>query len=632
MENDVTDLMIPPTSSEDERKHLIKDAGAIRCLLLDTVMQGRKRESQSRFLQMPAEILADITDLLAEDKPTLASLALVNSDCRYLARSSQFAEIHFDYSIQAQQLLRHLALEIQHEADVTTRTFPIGVCIRKFTFASLPKHVIRCHQQLYNSEFDSWERPYYSDEQREALQQEAREYYGALRDTAASVIAHAMPNLEILNWEDLFLVDDKFFTDISRCSAHHVKIRKVIINKPWPMEPPLTPALWPLRSLDLTVGLSRGFDTSQHELEVAQESTSAGQLDNPISIFFETLFKRCAATLESLSWQEMNVWSDDKTSLSPDLPSFPRLRYLRLGYDLLSPPASSLLLSSALTHLELPPNLEELGKSLAICEPLRNLQSLIISALPTRRQTCMHVAEFIRQHKHVHKLCVEGYDTSYLNSLIIPVLAEGGFDNLRCISLAWGGDDLTYLDQPYKACIPETSLKTLGTIISLERLSLRIGRYHGLDYQWFIDHKELRQSLWPLSRLKMLALVHDTYAIPLMIPRPIELERHHTYYNARIVGSSEGADARARPNLDMGQCIDDCDNDKIWERAHRNRMLSEAEAYAAFFPVLEWIYCGQRPMGFQGGLESHLSHKEAIPLTQHRDLDGTILDKTFGMR
>lgn len=56
-----------------------------RPLLLDSVMEGKPCISGSRLLGIPAEILAIIVDFIADDKPTLAALALVNSDCRQLA-------------------------------------------------------------------------------------------------------------------------------------------------------------------------------------------------------------------------------------------------------------------------------------------------------------------------------------------------------------------------------------------------------------------------------------------------------------------------------------------------------------------------------------------------------------------
>ncbi|RFU73470.1 hypothetical protein TARUN_8778 [Trichoderma arundinaceum] len=221
-------------------------------------MQGRKRESRCRLFQMPAEILADIVDLLADDKSALASLALVNSDCRYLARSCQFAEIHFDYSNRSQQLLLHLAKEALPETDLTTRTFPIGMCVRRVTFASRPECVIACHEELHNSIF-SERASLYSQEQRDKLQREAKAHYIALRKISTLVITYAMPNLEVFTWEVPFSVDNNFLKELSRCPAQHIKLKRFKIDKPWLMEPPLTPALWPLRSLDLDVELAHGL-------------------------------------------------------------------------------------------------------------------------------------------------------------------------------------------------------------------------------------------------------------------------------------------------------------------------------------------------------------------------------------
>lgn len=81
----------------------------LRSLQLDTVMPRRQRQSLPKLLQLPVELLDRIIDLLEDDKKALASLALVDSVCRYLARACQFKEIHFDYSPQSHELLRHMA-------------------------------------------------------------------------------------------------------------------------------------------------------------------------------------------------------------------------------------------------------------------------------------------------------------------------------------------------------------------------------------------------------------------------------------------------------------------------------------------------------------------------------------------
>lgn len=53
-------------------------------------MKHRPRASRSSLLQLPAGILADLVELLKDDRKTLASLALVDSDCQQLACCCQF--------------------------------------------------------------------------------------------------------------------------------------------------------------------------------------------------------------------------------------------------------------------------------------------------------------------------------------------------------------------------------------------------------------------------------------------------------------------------------------------------------------------------------------------------------------
>lgn len=67
----------------------------------------------------------------------------------------------------------------------------------------------------------------------------------------------------------------------------------------------------------------------------------------------------------------------------------------------------------------------------------------MVSTLPSGSQARNRVADFVRQHKHVHKLLVRERDShlrdsSCLSRLIAPIQVEGGFNNLSCLSLAWG--------------------------------------------------------------------------------------------------------------------------------------------------------------------------------------------------
>lgn len=612
---------------------------ARRSLLLDAVMEGRQRASSSRLLQMPAEILADVVDFLTDDKPALASLALVNSDCRQLARCCQFAEIHFDYSPRAQQLLLGLA----KEALDSTQQLGIGICVRRITFASDPICVADIHKELHRSIFteaaDS-----YSEEQREKLRKAASDHYIQLRKFSVLAISSAMPNLEVLVWKDRFSLGRDFFHKVSRSSARLIKLGRVCIDDPWPMEPPLTPETWPLRSLHLDISLAHRPSVDATGSDTHGQDVQQTESINPMSAFFRTLFQLCAPTLESLNWPTMDFGSRGMISFGSSSISFPHLRHLRIGIVSLDASGFSSFLSSPLLHFELSPSiLTKHGSSLSTCGPLRALRSFVITTLPTEMEPCMHVAEFIAQHKHIEKLYmheqakVYGED-AHLDRCIIPVLANGSFSNLRSLSLAWGGGSMEETTKPHETYIPETALAAVGTIVSLEQLSLSSGIAYGWRHQWLVDHTKLRAYLRGLSRLKTLALVRDTYLIP-EFGHDVE-----EYYSLRLVRVRERTDAEARMELDIDEAtqtigtleIDEHDRDRdveveIWERAHRNRMLTHAEAYAAVLPGLEWILCGQRPIGLQRDPTNPTAPRTAVPLTGCRDECYTFLNKTFGL-
>ncbi|RTE69085.1 hypothetical protein BHE90_016540 [Fusarium euwallaceae] len=417
MDRDVSTLMMG-TFSGVGTDQFGRERDKRHSLLLDTVMEGRARASHSRLLQMPAEVLADIADLLSDDKSTLASLALVNSDCRQLARCCQFAEVHFDYSHQAQQFVVELARGALTEAQQPT----IAACIRRVVFASRPQYVAQHHRELYQSIWGEAAQSF-TREQRETFQKESAEYYVQLRKASILYI---------------------------------------------------------------------------HEYDDALEGTA------------------------------------------------------------------------------------------------------------------------------------------HLDRYIIPALRSQNFSSLRSLSLAWGGGSMDESTKPHDVHVPEAALITIGLLVSLEQLSLCAGIRIGWRHQWLVDHDQLRRHIGQLKRLKKLALVRDTYPIPLP---GIDSEQ---YYDLRFGGSQESIDAKARPELDMnentypdaqpeGEEHYEHDNYKVqvWERAHRNRMLVQAEKYAAVLLKLEWVFCGQRPMGFEPVLERSTAPRRAVPLTKTRDECYTFLQSTF---
>ncbi|RKK58062.1 hypothetical protein BFJ67_g3138 [Fusarium oxysporum f. sp. cepae] len=550
-----------------------RESNQRRSLLLDTVMQGRPRVSSCKLLQLPAEILADIVDLLSDDRASLESLALVNSDCQQLASCCHFAEVNFDYSLEAKQLASQL---VEDKSS-----------------------------QLSKPGFGA-----FAVEQRQVLSDEAREEYVVARAAAVEAIS-SLPNLETLSWRDQFSLDKSFFERITRCSAQHIDLNRPAIDDAWSLTPPLTPSTWPLRSLKLDVSMALD---KRNEIEKKGATRT-----HHMTSFFSTLFHLCSPTLESLTWTYIDLARDGgvPVSIGESVVSFPRLRYLRLQFVKLDSVAISSFLAAPLKSLDLDDRVLN-NPSTFDCKPLRDLEDFAVSHPPKKASACKRIAKFISQHTGLRRLYLHESSsaqggTAYLDDVILPTLSSLDFGNLRSLYLAWR-----------EVQIPEKSLRRIGRLVSLEQLSLSAGKPSGWQHQWLVDHDELRQHLRQLQGLTKLALVRDTCLVPVPYPGlPSE-----TYYKMRFAGSEEREDAEARPDLDMDQDTESDaqegegllgDMEETWERAHRNRMLDQAEKYAAVFPKLEWMFCGQGPMGFMKTPEGQCEFRRAVPLTQGRD-------------
>ncbi|KAI9898005.1 hypothetical protein N3K66_006365 [Trichothecium roseum] len=612
-------------------------------LHLDTVMQGRPRASSSRLLQMPAEVLANIVNFLIHDKQTLASLALVNSDCQELARSCQFAEVTYTYSFPTIELV--LSLFRKYILKLQRSTF--GPCIRKFTYAPRGFFIAGHHSDLSaclrEPMLDS-----YQGENREDLRTQANGTYVSIRTFLLRAVSTIMPNLETFVVVDRYPLDSNFFQEVTQSAVRHLKLYGVYIEEPWALTPPLTPPIWPLRSLYLDVSLPSTFSAEAAELGAGQE-----RIDHPMTTFFTTLFRLCGSSLEALTWDFRDSLPAENwrvLSLGDKPQSFPNLRHLRLlspHHNLDTLGVLSLLYTSNLRSLEFPSSLLEshaaLLPMLADSKPLRDLENLVLPHLPHNDKACMRTTEFIVQHRHVKKLYIADLDLSpntCLDRFIIPALATANFSNLSCLSLEWGGGRQ---EGRHEAHIPHDSLAVVGAITSLEKLRLGAGISTGWRHQWVVDHTKLRASIAGLERLKMLALTRDTYH---MSPD----DDASKYYSERLVGAQELVDAKSRPELDVGDelqalqvdtpstpengaenvAANQEDSEKIWERAHRNRMLGLAESYAAVLPELEWMLCGQRPMEIQH-LPGSPAVQRATPLTTKREQCKKFLLSVFGL-
>ncbi|KAI0376597.1 hypothetical protein F5Y04DRAFT_201264 [Hypomontagnella monticulosa] len=610
------------------RKYLGKDHTR-RALLLDRVLGTRRIASRSQLLQIPSNLLTDIVDMLADDKPALASLALVNSCCRQLARSSQFAEVCFDYSPQSQELLQKLLKEVDPQAVNGQEAPTIGACIRKFTLASEPNWLAYYNEELSDAVTAEEPEPFTATDFRPL--EIANEEYERVRDIILTTTTHAMPNLEVLAWNDSYAIDQETFRRIMRSPAQHVQFEEVHLSEIYSQNPVplqirnhvhLLP-IWPLRSLAI-----RSLMGSYRLWE-----------EEDVHAFHTALLRRCASTLESLVWHHVFGITDYKVQASAisfgDEPiAFPRLRSLSFQSATFTCSAFLSFLSSPLRHLTLPEacDLNELKQALDKCDTLYRLESIVIPNLSMFKNT-EHIVRFLERHSHIKELGVDEGDTGYLNPFLIPLLSHERFANLRSLSLRW-----VWRRDEGPLQTPEEAFSTIGTLTFLEQLTLAAGAE--TPFTWVADHDKLRTTLCGLKKLRKFAVFGDAYKIG---SRPGEAANITGFWNWCSVAPTESdKDAAAMPLIDAEVGDEDLDFvdksdgsiDPHWklntvvEKAHRNRMVSQAEKYAAVLPSLEWIYLGQRPMAIRED-PNEPGRRAAIPLTNRRDSYHTILKETF---
>ncbi|KAL7921315.1 hypothetical protein ACQKWADRAFT_327855 [Trichoderma austrokoningii] len=583
-------------------------------------------QSQFKLLQLPHDILDKTIDLLEDDKKSLAALALVNTDCLYLARARQFKEIHFDYSPQSHELLRHMATKYLDDKNKPKLSSLIGVCVRKVTFVPLRKFMAETHPELWD--VDDSPTSTQAQDTLDKLLIAIEKHYVNQRKLLLTAIASKMPNLKVLVWKDRIRLERDFIEAIACSSAEHVKLEIRKIGKSCSKESSLSPpAQWKLPSA-----------------------------------FINTLFRCCYSTLESLTWSHKALLKDGLgVTLDASNLAFQSLQLF------------SLFLRPSLTHLEMPTTSLDL--------------TLAVPKLPPTLEKCMPIAEFIKRHKFVQNLQLGEDETSHidgeedpLSSLLVSILADGGFDHLRRLWLSWNdgmpSENLKVFDDD----ILETSLATLSKIDSLEQLSLSCFLTR---CNWLVDHDKLRRQLQNLNRLKTLTLLGDTYYRSELSGQDVLPSQ---YYAKKYAIKSDLEEAEKRPHLDTAEDDeevptselpeDDADEEDLeleptegnddgeygftvshmdaelglqymyeeewglfafpltrmppWEKAHRNRMLAQAEAYAEALPALKVVYCGQWSMEFRPRQdEDGVVREEAFPIYQKRDEKGAHVSKIF---
>ena len=597
-----------------------------RPLLIDRIMEGQSYKSRSSVFHLPSELLSDIAYLLADDRESLASLALVNSDFLLLARSCQFAEVRFDCSAKSIEFLRRLTAEgpeRQSTGHYGGRGISIGAFIRRFTMDTSGREIFQQNKHLY----EVTTRPVSGDVYRKTIaeaKREANRRYEAYRHDVLQAIGKAMPNLECVTWLDKYAVSGDFFNLLFETHARHI-----ILGQTTCLEPPVLPPTWPLRSLSISTYVTEQFVSNSGPTEGDELPRRSLAPE-----FFISLFRKCAPTLESLTWRYSVPYNGTNLSFGHERIAFPRLQtaYLR-GLVSIDHTVLPSLLDAQLSHLALPEKLPpKLSEALADCPTMRDLETLVIYVTQNWKGPDVnpdHYEEFLARHSHIMKLHFhEGPlrppADQFLDTKIIPTLSTK-FTSLRSLSLGFGGGITTQRGSPMPT-VTASSLSAIGKIQSLEQLHLTAGENATHRHQYLVDHDLVRRHLAALTRLKKLAFSRDTYR--LNGNTDTEVADVDLYYDKKAVPAGHVVTTTQRPELDESMPLSGPDEE--WEKLHRNYMLDEAEKYAAVLPELDWVLCGQWPMEIRRspGVEGQA---KAVSLTNGRDNCVFYLRKIFEM-
>ena len=583
---DILDLLVPILrGSKDEYG---KDLVPPLPIAIDRVMENQPFKSTAPIFQLPSDVLSIV--LSHVDSNSLGNLALVNSDCRQLARSRQFASVCFDYGRTASELISVL-LQEKALRNLSNNALggiggAIGPCIRRLTVATNPGWVKHLHQIELTEEFNALEKSV-----RTELLAKASEAFSKYQRCVESIISGrtTLPHLELLDWEDRALLQQSFFEGLTTSSVQHLKLFRVEIDQEFEIAQPPISNRWNLRTLDMEI---RWSTKCFGEGETSPLCTS--------------LLRSCSHSLETLGWYQTSSGSATFGSDPDKVPRLAKLRNLKPGFIHFSDSGTvDALLEPSLSALDLRYYDDALfQEAVRNRGPIPSLETLVF---PISKRSIDGYLEFLKANTQVSKLTILGgpdrkEEESYGDipeTKILPVLSSS-FKAIKSLRIRWNEG---------VSVIPDAALEIISGMETLEQVCLGAGPSWGWKYDWLIDHTSMRNYLSKLPRLKRIAFTRDSY-------------ENEIYYLHQFLSLEEmyasGLDYDAPKEARV----------PIWEDGHKRRMVAEGQKYISSMPELEWIFLGQYPMAVEKG--AFEGDRQVVPLSGGRDSCETLLDRIFG--
>ncbi|ORY17776.1 hypothetical protein BCR34DRAFT_554808 [Clohesyomyces aquaticus] len=516
-------------------------------LTFDRVMEGRPVTArESPLFRIPMEILAIITSYLVGNGRDLASLALVNSDCRQLARSCQFRTVKLDTSPRAQDILGVLQREtIERRRNRGHASSPaISACIRRAIINNddyFDQVSVMKLQEM--SRYNDTEEAFDADEEKsrqwkaqvDALNHRLTEHFHPTAIFVISGLVH-LETLELgeVEWNQGLL------NDLVASTVRHLSIEDSQLCG-------VVPAMnddvvWPLETLDADFRFNFLDDRPRFGLNPSNAWTA--------------LLRMCSESLQGLrlSYHASNL-DDEVVSVSLKFPQLRRLD-ITLARHLDQSTLSSLILTSPrLSKLSVnyghPPTRELLDREGRI----PSLVTLVLFHVPDNEYgaVAMNIPAtsqlpFVKMNPQLKAFAIQGPGSPGFLERVLGILKP--FPQLRTLSMNWDGVD-----------IPNSGLNALASLSKLEAIHLSVGRYLGGRQNWAIDHATIIKHLKPLKSLKQVAFTRDAYVYESEEGQPF---LYDDYYDLRDYGGE----------------------------SHRQAMHTEARKYVEAFPLLDLIHLG----------------------------------------
>lgn len=524
-------------------------------LTFDRVMEGKPIAAHdSALFRIPTEILTVIVNYLSTDNEALASLALVNSDCRQLARSCQFRIVKFDFGPRSQSMLMILQREVVERRRNRGRcnfTPTLSACIRRVLVnndgyskeidLAIPRKPGR---SLEDTSGDAYDR---DEEKLQQWRVTAHEIGRSLDEIYTPKLLFVLSGLVHLESLKMSYVDwnQSFLNNLTISNMRHLTLQRVNLGDIIPvMEDSVA---IPLESLNIQ--LSWGFDFSY---DYKGPNLNASKSWNTILRLFSASLKVLILLHRASACKTINGEHAISFSLQ-----FPQLQMLDLheesNFDqsaLRSLILTSPHLSTLVVHYGHQATRELLDRE----GQISSLETLVLSNWiqdipddPGLNIPDDSGLDFLKKNPQLTAFGFHRPETSTVLDHSLSILTA--FSQLRKLSMIWKG-----------VHIPDSSLNALANLSSLEILHLSSGFSFGWRHDWFVSHEIIISVLRPLKRLIQIAFTRDVYSYT-DEGQPTEV----SYFQLRH---------------------------DSWD-LHRQSMHAWSLAYAKAFPNLEFIHVGK---------------------------------------